>query len=231
MRDPQDVDVLGGAAGPIRHPLRWAVPIAAFVLLVDQLTKEWALRRLQATSCSVPDACIELILGARFRLHFNTGAAFSSGTGFGSIIGAIAIALVVFLFYLSSQRSDRLGITLLGGIAGGALGNIWDRVFRADDGLLSGAVIDFIDLGWWPVFNVADMAIVGGVVALLVLTLFEENRAASEENRAASEQNQSDGEQAGQGLAGEERSGPSQADEDQPGEDQPDHHEPADQDS
>jgi signal peptidase II len=53
------------------------------------------------------------------------------------------------------------------------LGNVADRAFRAEDGLLSGAVVDFIDLGWWPVFNVADSAIVVGVLAIIVFTLFE----------------------------------------------------------
>jgi signal peptidase II len=57
----------------------------------------------------------------------------------------------------------------LGLVLGGALGNLADRVFRDGSGFLGGAVIDFIDLQWWPVFNVADIAVtVGGV--LLVLT-------------------------------------------------------------
>ena len=51
----------------------------------------------------------------------------------------------------------------IGLVIGGAIGNVLDRLFRAGDGFLGGAVVDFIDLQWWPVFNVADMAItVGG---------------------------------------------------------------------
>ena len=54
----------------------------------------------------------------------------------------------------------------MGLILGGALGNLLDRVFRDGHGFLGGAVVDFIDLQWWPVFNVADMAITLGAVAL-----------------------------------------------------------------
>jgi len=51
-------------------------------------------------------------------------------------------------------------------MAGGALGNLADRLFRSSDGLLEGAVVDFIDVQWWPVWNVADMGVVLGGVAL-----------------------------------------------------------------
>ena len=53
---------------------------------------------------------------------------------------------------------------------GGAIGNLVDRLFRGD-GWLARPVVDFIDLQWWPIFNVADMAIVVGGVLLLVITL------------------------------------------------------------
>ena len=58
----------------------------------------------------------------------------------------------------------------LGLVAGGALGNLGDRAFRSGDGFMGGAVVDFVDLQWWPVFNVADMALVCGVVLLLLWT-------------------------------------------------------------
>ena len=57
---------------------------------------------------------------------------------------------------------------LLGMILGGAVGNLADRAARAGDGFLGGAVVDFIDLQWWPVFNAADSAIVvAGVILVL----------------------------------------------------------------
>jgi len=57
----------------------------------------------------------------------------------------------------------------IGIITGGALGNLADRLFRADGSFFNGAVVDFIDLQWWPVFNVADAAVVmGGLLIILV---------------------------------------------------------------
>ena len=50
----------------------------------------------------------------------------------------------------------------VGAIIGGAIGNLGDRAFREGEGFFGGAVVDFIDLQWWPVFNVADSAIVVG---------------------------------------------------------------------
>ena len=63
-------------------------------------------------------------------------------------------------------------------IAGGAIGNLVDRIFRGDR-ILHGSVVDFIDFQWFPIFNVADMAIdIGGAVFLL-WTVFGHRRAAS----------------------------------------------------
>ena len=52
---------------------------------------------------------------------------------------------------------------------GGAVGNLGDRLLRDADGFLDGRVVDFVDLQWWPVFNVADAAIVVGGILLLAL--------------------------------------------------------------
>lgn len=141
------------------------------IVLVDQLTKAWAVSRLTRESCSVPDACIDIIGSLRFRLSFNPGAAFSSFTGGGPVLGVIAFLMTVYLIYLSVTSADAVLRWLFPVVGGGAVGNLWDRVFRADDGFLSGKVVDFIDLQFWPIFNVADMAIVGGV-ALVALRLF-----------------------------------------------------------
>ncbi len=166
MRDAQDVDVLtrrrlGG--------LRWALPVVAVVAVVDQLTKQWALDRLIPGSCDTPDACIDLVAGARLHLVFNTGAAFARGQGFGPVLGVLVGVITVALLVAAARRTDRLGPSLLGLVAGGAIGNLIDRVTRAEEGFLSGAVVDFVDLGWWPVFNVADAAVVCGVVGFVAL--------------------------------------------------------------
>jgi signal peptidase II len=79
--------------------------------------------------------------------------------------------MIVVVFLLAGmRRSSVSGAVFVGSVAGGAAGNIVDRLFRGD-AWLHGAVVDFIDLQWWPVFNIADAAIfIGG--ALLVFTSF-----------------------------------------------------------
>ncbi|HEX2577085.1 MAG TPA: signal peptidase II [Aquihabitans sp.] len=132
------------------------------VLAVDQATKHWALNALQ-------DGPIDVVWTLRWNLLYNTGTAFSmgSGKGLGPWISVLAIVVVVGLSLGFTSRF-RLGAVAAGLIAGGAVGNLVDRAFRGDAGFLGGAVIDFVDLQWWPVFNVADAAICIGA-GLLVL--------------------------------------------------------------
>ncbi len=213
MRDAQDIDVLvdgdpaaPSAVGPVsdqdvyeqsvshsqpnggRYGSRStlaAIVVAVVVAVIDQVTKWWALGALQPGSCAQPDACIDLFAGIRFRLVFNTGAAFTTGSGFGPVLAVLAFVMTGVLLVMASKRPDRLGAVLLGAIAGGAVGNLIDRVFRADGGLFNGAVVDFIDLGWWPVFNIADSAIVVGVAAVIVSSLFERSDTPDDESETA----------------------------------------------
>jgi signal peptidase II len=135
--------------------------IAAAVVLIDQLTKQWALSALD-------DGPIDVVWTLRFNLAFNKGMAFSQGTGLGPIIGIVALIVIVVLLVSVGRSSSPVYPLAVGLIIGGALGNLLDRLFR-DPGWFRGAVVDFIDFQWWPIFNVADMAItVGG--ALLLLT-------------------------------------------------------------
>ena len=101
---------------------------------------------------------------------FNTGAAFSRGEGFGPLIGIAAAVVAVALLWSGRTVPNRMGAVAVGLILGGAAGNLCDRAFRAGDGFLGGAVVDFIDLDWYPVFNVADMCVVGGAILLLIAT-------------------------------------------------------------
>ena len=146
--------------------LRLVLPIAAGVLLLDQLTKAWALRALD-------DAPIDLVWTLRLNLTYNTGAAFSQGEGLGPFIGVAAAAVVIGLLWSGRAVPNRTGAVAMGVILGGALGNLCDRAFRAGDGFLGGAVIDFIDFQWFPVFNVADIAVVGGAMLLILATAIE----------------------------------------------------------
>ncbi len=140
--------------------------IAAVVLVIDQLTKNWAVSSLPGRPP------VEVIGSLRFNLAYNTGAAFSfgAGKGLGPWIGLVAMVVVLGLALGMTSRFA-VGAVAAGLVAGGALGNLADRAFRGDTGLLSGAVIDFIDLQWWPVFNVADAGVVVGALLLVVAGL------------------------------------------------------------
>jgi signal peptidase II len=86
--------------------------------------------------------------------------------GRGAVISLLALAVVAVLLR-SGRYATRPGTAVaIGLVAGGALGNLIDRAFRAGDGFLGGGVVDFIDLQWWPVFNLADAAIVVGALLL-----------------------------------------------------------------
>lgn len=136
--------------------------VAVAVIVIDQLTKTWAVHTLATRD-------IDLVWTLRLHLARNRGAAFSLAFGSGGVIAILAIAVVVVLIAIGRNLGTTIGVVSLGLVLGGALGNLVDRAFREGSGFLGGAVIDFIDLQWWPVFNVADMAVsIGGV--LLVLT-------------------------------------------------------------
>jgi signal peptidase II len=133
--------------------------VAAAVIVVDQLTKTWALHH-------VADRPIHVIWTLRLYLTFNSGAAFSVGRGITPFLVPVAIAVVLLMVFLSRRRQPTVGVMVaMGLVLGGALGNLADRLFRHN----GGSVIDFIDLRWWPVFNIADSSIVvGGILLLLV---------------------------------------------------------------
>lgn len=133
-------------------------------LIADQLSKSWA-------ESSLSDRTIDVFWTLRFHLTVNHGASFSLGTGFGAWIGVVALVVVGVLVWKGGSVRTRLGAVALGMIVGGALGNVLDRAFRGDEGFFGGGVIDFIDLRWWPVFNIADIGVVCGAILLVISTL------------------------------------------------------------
>lgn len=157
-------DALVAARSPGRiRQRRWQlVGIAATLVIVDQLSKWWALHVLDDNTIDGP-------LGSRLRLVYNTGSAFSLGSSFGPIFGMLAVIIAIAMIWIVRNVENRVVILGLGMVQGGAVGNVIDRLFREGDGFLGGAVIDFLEVGdWWPVFNVADVGIVvGGALVVL----------------------------------------------------------------
>jgi len=147
---------------PAVRAWRAPVAIALAVIALDQLTKHWAVTSLGT------DRVIDLFWTLRLNLAFNNGMAFGQGQGFGPVIAVIATVVIVYLLVSLQTEASRMGTIGMGLLIGGAAGNLIDRLFRGDDGFLQGGVVDFIDLQWFPIFNIADIAINVGA-ALLIL--------------------------------------------------------------
>lgn len=138
--------------------------VIAVAIVLDQLSKEWAINRLSR------DRIIEILPTLELDLTYNSGFSFGTGSGHGPLVGTLVIALCGLICWRLWLETLTIRAAIIAAILGGALGNLIDRVFRADDGLLSGDVVDFIDVTWYAVFNVADMFVVCGCI---VLVLFE----------------------------------------------------------
>ena len=136
--------------------------IAAVAIAVDQVTKVVAVANLEGQQP------VQLI-GETVRLVLlrNPGAAFSLGTGSTVVLSIVATVVVVGLLWFSRRIHSRWWAWGLGLVLGGAAGNLVDRYFRAP-GILEGHVVDFVSVGWWPVFNVADSCLVAGVIVIAV---------------------------------------------------------------
>ncbi|MFP4344455.1 MAG: signal peptidase II [Anaerolineales bacterium] len=150
--------------------LLWGGALA--VLIADQLSKLWVIRNLELYVPTDIFPWLSSILS--FTRLTNTGVAFGLLPQFGdffTLLSAVVILVIIF-FYRTLEVDDSLTHLALGLQIGGALGNLVDRLFR-------GFVVDFIDVNFWPlehwpVFNIADAAIVVGVGLLLVSTWLQE---------------------------------------------------------
>lgn len=181
--DSEPSDIAVDEVAPDRNWFRWYAPVVAAMLVVlvaDQATKSWAVDRLNPLSGGGP---IELFWTFDFRLAYNTGMAFSAGSGRGPLIGAVALCVVAGLLWAAREITSAWARVVVGIVVGGALGNVVDRLFRGpapggEDGFMKGAVIDFIYVDWWPTFNVADAAVVvGGILLALMVWRMEDAEA------------------------------------------------------
>jgi len=167
---------------PLRHDNDRAVPvssasrpraafgallaIAAVVTAIDQLSKAIVVSALgNGRVVDLPGSVVRLVYAR------NTGAAFGIFPDRGTLF-AIVAGIVVAGILLSYRRLSQSPIVVraaAGLLLGGAIGNLLDRVRL-------GYVVDFIDLGWFPVFNLADSSIVLGVAALFLFTALQQDR-------------------------------------------------------
>lgn len=128
--------------------------IALAVIILDQLTKLWALRELQN-----PMPLIGNFLS--FALVKNTGAGFGLFKGTNTLMIYLSLMVIGLILYFYDRIPDKLGIhASVALILGGGIANLVDRVRL-------GYVLDFIDVSFWPTFNVADTAITLGVIGFL----------------------------------------------------------------
>jgi signal peptidase II len=132
---------------------------ASLVLAVDQITKQAAISAVD------PGHPKQIIFGIDLTNVRNRGVAFGLLGGGGDLVVIVTIATIAILLAYFALNATRPGLWLVVGLViGGALGNLADRV-------RIGAAIDFIDPPLWPAFNLADVAIVGGVAWLALMLL------------------------------------------------------------
>ena len=155
---------------PARPRTRLLFSLAAVVLVLDVLTK------VLVVATIAPGEDIRLLGGALYLTQLrNLGAAFSFAEGATAVFSLIAVAVTVVIVRTARRLFSTGWAVALGLVLGGATGNLVDRVFR-DPGFMRGGVVDFLsvfapDGRVWPVFNVADSAIVCGGVLGAVLAL------------------------------------------------------------
>jgi signal peptidase II len=127
------------------------------VFVADQVTKDLAVHDLV-------DGPVHVIGPFSFDLSYNTGVAFSIGTGLTVLIVLVVVSVVGIVIWTTRGLPSITGSIAVGLILGGACGNLSDRLFRGE----GGAVIDFIASSFWPTFNVADASIVIGALLLAI---------------------------------------------------------------
>lgn len=167
---PAQYDTTEHLSVRLGHHRRWIVPaaIALAIVAADQATKAWVVQTLGPETMTrfIP------IVGDTVRIAYshNTGVAFSLLQGMPQLLTLTALLIVAgaIYFYVTQLPNWRLFVQMiLGLILGGAFGNLIDRVRL-------GYVVDFISVGWFPIFNIADSAITVGASLLMLQFLMDE---------------------------------------------------------
>ncbi|MEV4628384.1 signal peptidase II [Micromonospora sp. NPDC049523] len=153
-----------------RRAITILVATAVLVLLADLGTKQWALSAL------TPSEPVRLFGGAVYlTLIRNSGAAFGLGSEYTWVFPLVTVAVVGWISWMATRLRSLPWAISLGLVLAGALGNFTDRIFRAPGPFL-GHVVDMVSLfdpygQTWPIFNLADSALVSGVILAILLEL------------------------------------------------------------
>jgi len=139
--------------------------IAWAIWLFDLATKIWALSALDPRN---PVKLIGNVL--QLTLLRNSGAAFSFAQSATAIFTIFAVVVIAVIAYFAPKITSKGWSIVLGLALGGILGNLTDRIFRSP-GFFTGHVIDWIQLPHWPVFNLADSAIVVAAAIAVILSI------------------------------------------------------------
>lgn len=162
---------------------RWAVPaaLASLIILADQISKAWVVQELGPITMTkfIP------LIGDTVRIAYshNTGVAFSLFEGHTELLTISALVIIagaIYFYATQLPNHQRLPQITMGLILGGAFGNLIDRVRL-------GYVVDFIQVGWFPIFNIADSAITVGAV-LLMWQFLREDQAARQDQQTVTSQ-------------------------------------------
>lgn len=151
--------------------LRLTAVVVLAVLVIDQITKHWAVTALPGREP------VHVVWTLQWNLAFNSGMSFSKGKDLGMVIGFVALAVTVYVAWMVRRNTSPLVAVAAGLVMGGALGNVVDRLFR-NRAWMRGSVVDFIDFQWFPIFNVADMAVNVGAALFVVWSLVGARKAA-----------------------------------------------------
>ncbi len=154
--------------------------IIVVIATVDQIVKQLMLNWLE-----IGEPVSVIGDWFRFYLLFNPGAAFSMGENSTWLFTCIQLAFVIGISIYAPRITHRLVGVGLAMVAGGALGNLLDRLFR-DPAFFVGHVVDYISIGNFAVFNIADAAISCGVVVFVIGMFLEDRETARTEKAAAS---------------------------------------------
>jgi signal peptidase II len=145
---------------------------AGVVWLLDRASKAW----VEATLAGRPPlTVIPGVLDLRFTT--NSGGAFSLGRSTPWLFVGGTVLVAGAIVFTAFRHEHLLTAVALGLVLGGALGNLTDRALRGPR--LTGHVIDFVDLHIWPIFNIADSAVVIGAILLAISSLTAERREAA----------------------------------------------------